>query len=313
MIEYKVTESKKQGEEMMLKSFDELSGKIKETSKTLVVAAPHDSHTLEAVFNAADKLQIRYILAGNREKIISISSELGFSTDPAAIIDCGDDADCACTATALIREGRGDALMKGSLETGVLLKAVLDKEAGIRGSGTLSHLAILEVPVYHKFIGITDGGMIPNPAVGQKADIAKNAAGYYRSIGYKCPKIAAICASEKVSPKMRDTLDAAELQAMCIRGELGNCLLEGPMSFDIAISEESALIKGVSSAVSGDADILLVPDITVGNVLAKGLIYWAGAKMAGCVLGAKAPIVLTSRGATTEEKLFSIMLSVTGG
>ena len=294
----------------MFKSFEELKKNIKSTQKTLVVAAAHDKHTLEAVYAAAEEFNTRFILVGNRERILSLYSELGFSPKNDVIKDGTDDIDCARLAVSLIREGAGDALMKGALETSTLLKAVLDKKSGIRDSGTLSHLAILETPSYSKLIGITDGGMIPSPTLPQKADIVRNAAEFFGQIGYEHPKIAALCASESVSSKMPETGDAAELQEMCRRGGLGDCLLEGPLSFDIAISRESALIKGYSGKISGDADILLVPNITVGNVLVKGLIYWAGAKMAGVILGARVPIVLTSRGASAEEKLLSIMLSV---
>jgi len=294
----------------MYKNFNELTENTKSTLGTVVVAAAHDEHTLEAVFTSAKRLGVKYILVGDKEKIISISSELGHSPSPSAIVDSADDAESARKAIALIREGKGSALMKGILETGVLLKAVLDKEHGIRGSGTLSHLAILEVPNYHKLIGITDGGMIPNPTLEQKADIARNATVFFRSIGYERPKIAALCASETVSPKIQETVEAAELQALCGKGELGDCTLEGPLSFDIAISKESAMTKGFKSEVSGEADILLVPNITAGNVLSKSLTYWAGAKMAGCVLGATVPIVLVSRSASAEEKLLSIMISI---
>jgi len=278
--------------------------------RTLVVAAAHDSHTLEAVYIAAEELRLKYILVGNREKILSLSSELGHSADVKTIVDAKDNAECVDRAVGLIRDGSGDALMKGLIDTKTLLRAVLDKESGIRGTGTLTHLAILASPAYHKLIGITDGGMIPNPTLNQKADIARNAAEYLRGIGYTLPKIAALCASETVSEKIQETVDAAELQAMCQRGELGDCLLEGPLSFDIAVSKESASIKGFFTEVSGDADILLMPNFTVGNVLAKGLVYWAGSKMAGCILGAKTPIILTSRGASAEEKLLSIMLGI---
>ena len=297
----------------MYSSFEELNGKISKVKKTLIVAAANDSHTLEAVFTAAREFNIRYMMVGNREKIMSISSKLSESPDPDSIIDGRDDVDCARRAVALVRDGCGDVLMKGNLDTGTLLKAVLHKETGIRDSSTLSHLAVLETTAYHKLIGITDGGMVPNPTVEQKAEIVRNAAGFFRSIGYRRPLIAALCASEKRSRKMQETVDAAELQVMCQKGELGDCLLEGPLSFDIAVSRESASVKGFTSEVSGEADILLVPNITVGNVLGKGLIYWAGAKMAGCILGARAPIVLASRGAEAEEKLLSIMLCVLGG
>jgi len=291
------------------KSFSELISKTTAAPKTLVVAAAHDEHTLEAVFAASEKLGTRYILVGNREKINAIASELGALPEQSTIIDSADDIDSAKKAVAFIREKSADALMKGILETKTLLKEVLDRETGIRGTGTLSHLAVLEVPIYEKLICVTDGGMIPNPTLAQKVDIAINAAAFYRQMGCKTPKIAALCATESVSPKIPETVEAAELQEMCRKGELGDCLLEGPISFDLAIDKESAKIKGFKSQISGETDILLVPNITVGNVVAKALMYWAGAKMAGCILGAKTPIVLASRGATAEEKLLSIMIS----
>jgi len=294
----------------MYKNLKELSDHITMKPKTLIVAAAHDMDTLKAVYSASKKFRMRYILVGDREKIISFTSQLGYTPDNTTIIDCKEDAECAEKAVALIRQGTGGALMKGIIETGILLKAVLNKENGIRGTGTLSHLAILEPPEYHKLIGITDGGMIPNPTPDQKRDIVINAVKYYRSIGYEDPKIAALCASETINPKIQETVDAAELQDMCRKGDLGICTLEGPLSFDIAISKESAQKKGVTSEISGDTDIFLVPNITVGNVLAKGIIYWAKAKMAGCILGAQVPIVLTSRGASDEEKLYSIMMSL---
>jgi len=151
--------------------------------------------------------------------------------------------------------------------------------------------------------------MIPAPTLEQKIDIVKNAVDYFKSIGYVKPKVAALCASESISPKIQETVEAAELKDICDKGGLGNCLLDGPISFDLAVSKESAEIKGFRSEISGETDIFLVPNITAGNVLVKSLIYWAGAKMAGCILGAKVPIVLVSRGASTEEKMLSIMIS----
>ena len=294
----------------MFKNFDELKNNISTKPRTLVVAAAHDNHTLEAVYMATVKYGIGYIFVGDREKIISESSKLGYSPDDGLIIDITNDEECARTAVSLVKKGDADALMKGLLDTGTLLSAVLDRETGIRESSVLSHLAVLEVPAYTKLIGITDGGMIPNPTFEQKVEIVKNAAGFFRNIGYTRPKIAALCASETVNPKIQETVDAAELQKMCNEKKLGDCLLEGPLSFDISVSRESAMIKKYSGDVGGDADIFLVPAISVGNILAKGLMYWAGAKMAGCILGAKTPIVLSSRGAAAEEKLYSIMLSL---
>ena len=297
----------------MYNSFDVLSDNTITSQRTLAVAAAHDKHTLKAVLTASDSFNVRFILTGDRKKIQSLSSELGYLPDDDSIIDAKNDKECAETAVYLIKQGKAGALMKGLLDTGILLKAVLNKDSGIRDSGTLSHLAILETPGYHKLIGITDGGMIPYPSLPQKADIVRNAVKFYKRIGYQNPKIAALCASESVNPKISETVEAAALQEMCSNGELGNCVLEGPLSFDIAINKESADVKGFVSEISGETDILLVPSITVGNVLAKGLIYCAGAKMAGIILGANAPIVLTSRGASAEEKLLSIMLSILGG
>jgi len=294
----------------MFRNFDELKNVVSAKPQKLVVAAAHDSHTLEAVYMAAGKYKISYLLVGNQEKILSESSKLGYSPDPGSIIDIKNDDECARVAVSLVKKGDAGALMKGLLDTGKLLSAVLDRETGIRDSGVLSHLAVLEVPAYNKLIGITDGGMIPNPTLEQKIEIVKNVVNFYRSIGYTRPKIAALCASETVNPKIQETVDAAELQKMCSTGKLGDCLLEGPLSFDISVSRESTMIKKYSGDISGDADVLLVPAISAGNILAKGLIYWAGAKMAGCILGAKTPIVLTSRGSSTEEKLLSIMLSM---
>lgn len=298
----------------MFRNFEELQTDLAAAGpKTLVVAAAHDRHTLEAVIEAQKRLPVRCILVGNRNLIMETAQALNSVPDTADIVDAGDNADCARKAVALVREGTGNALMKGILDTATLLGAVLDKNEGIRGSGTMSHLAMLESPGYHKLVAITDGGMIPHPTLQQKADIVRNAVEFYASLGFRRPKIAALAAAETPSDKMPETKDAAFLQEMCAKGELGDCLLEGPLSFDIAVSRDSAKIKGVQSDVSGDVDILLAPNIATGNILCKGLLYWGGAKMAGCVLGAKTPIVLVSRGATAEEKLLSILLCLSAG
>ena len=298
----------------MFRDFQGLRAGLEATPpKTLVVAAAHDVHTLEAVYAAEKEFPMQYILVGRRELILEISANLGFSPPSGAIVDGDDEDDCARKAVSLIRDGRGDVLMKGIIKTGRLLSAALDKSAGIRGSGTMSHLSILEISGYHKLIGITDGGMIPSPTLEQKADIVRNTVAFYERMGFHLPKIAALSASETVSVKIPETTEAAALQSMCEKGELGRCILEGPLSFDIAISRESAAIKGHSSGISGDTDVFLVPNITVGNVLVKGLLFWGGAKMAGCVLGAQIPVVLASRIATAEEKLLSIMLCLKAG
>jgi len=293
----------------MYSNFNELQNSLSTGApKTLAVAAAHDPHTLEAVFEAAKVLPMKYILVGDRAKIADISKGLGITLKDEEIVDAADSADCELKAIELIRSGSASVLMKGIIETGTLLKAVLDRECGIRGTGTMSHLAMLDVPAYKKLIAITDGGMIPHPTLTQKADIIRNAVGFCQNLGIDTPKVAVLCASESVSEKMPETEDAAALEKMCKNGELGDCLVEGPVSFDIAVDMESASIKKYPGKITGEADIFLVPTVATGNIFAKSLQYWGGAKMAGCVLGAKVPIVLTSRGASADEKLFSIML-----
>jgi len=297
-----------------LKDFNSIRGSLGAQSPgTLVVAAAHDGHTLEAVFAAAKVLPMQYILVGDRRKILEISSQLGVGPADDVIVDCEDKTGCARAAVNLIREGRGNVLMKGLIETGTLLKAVLDRDTGIRDSGVMSHLAMMEVPAYHKLVAITDGGIVTNPLLPQKVEIVRNAVAFLDRIGLRKPKIAALCAIETVSERMPETLDAAELQGMCERGELGDCLLEGPVSFDIAIEPEAARVKGSKSRITGETDVLLVPNIAAGNVLVKGLTSWGRAKMAGCVIGAKAPIVLVSRGSSAEEKFLSILLCLRAG
>jgi len=298
----------------MFKNFNELKKSLSnDAPKTLVVAAAHDLHTLEAVYEASRVLPMKYILVGDKDKILEISKTLDKIPDEKDIVNTADDIECAKTSIDLIREQKGSVLMKGLIETGTLLKAVLNKETGIRGTGTMSHLAVLEIPEYKKLVSVTDGGMLPHPTLEQKADIIKNAVSFYHGLGAKQPKVAAIAASETPSEKMFETIDASELQKMCERKELGECIVEGPLSFDIAISKESAAIKKHPSTITGDVDILAVPSVSTGNILCKSLLYWANAKMAGCVLGAKVPIVLVSRGATSEEKFLSIMLCLKAG
>lgn len=296
----------------MITDFSVLQARLgKVAPKTLVVSAAHDPHTLEAVFTAAESMPMNYILVGDRRKITGISAELGITVTKDQIYHTESDEESAYTAVKLIRDGRGDVLMKGILDTGTLMKAVLNKQTGVRSGSTMSHCAMLEIPAYHKLIAITDGGMLTYPSIEEKADIVRNAVRLFQNLGQPLPKIAAIAASESISDKMPETRDAAVLRQIIADGQ-NDCILEGPLSFDIAVSKDSAAIKGVESAVAGDIDILLVPNIATGNVLCKSLLYWAGAKMAGCVLGAKVPIVLVSRGATAEEKLLSILLCLSG-
>ncbi|MBC5721325.1 bifunctional enoyl-CoA hydratase/phosphate acetyltransferase [Flintibacter sp. NSJ-23] len=294
---------------MVISSFSALKSRLQHLSpREAVVAAAHDEHTLQAVFSARRDGLIRPILVGRRNEIRSIARSLGEELSPEQIVDAQDDLECAARSVALIREGKGDILIKGMLQTGTLLKAVVHRETGIRASQVMSHVAILDVPRYHKLLFITDGGMVVAPNLEQKGHILKNAVDFCRFLGYERPKAAALCAVETVNPAMPETGDALSLKEAGERGEFGPCIVEGPISLDLATDREAALVKGYHSPVAGDADILLVPAIAVGNVLGKALYGLAGGQMAGVVLGAAVPITINSRGATPEEKYYSILL-----
>lgn len=297
---------------MTIKTFEDLQSRLSSGSpKTLVVVAAHDKHVLEAVLEATIRLPIDYKLVGDKNKIIEISKSLNWEIPPSKIIESSDDQDSAALAVNLIKQGKGDVLMKGILETSTLLKAVLNRESGLRdlgGHALMSHIAVLEVPSYKKLIFITDGGMIPHPTLDQKKLLVKNSVNFLKSLGYTKPKVAALAAVETVSEKLPETVEAAELRKMYRNGEFEGCILEGPISFDLSVNPKVAEIKQYKSEISGDVDVFLVPEMTTGNVLSKSLIAWNGAKMAGCILGVKNPIVLTSRGSSAEEKFLSILL-----
>ena len=296
---------------MELKNFKDLIKKVQKNDsiKRVAVAAAHDEHTLEAVFKAAGDKLVEPVLVGNKEKIEEILKKLNLKYEPANIINTESDKEAAEKTVELIHENKADFIMKGKLQTADLLKAVVDKEKGLRTGNVISHVAILEIPAYRKLIAVTDGGMVMYPNLDEKKQILENSVNVFLAMGYECPKVAVLCAVETVNPKMPETVDADTLKNMNRDGEIKDCMVEGPISLDLTFNKESAEIKGYSSPVTGDADVLLVPNITTGNIMSKALIEMAGATMAGMVVGAKVPIVLTSRGASSEEKYLSLVLS----
>ena len=300
----------------MLRTFEELRQRVGSAARrTVAVACAHDGHTLEAVLRAAEEGILDYILIGRKDDILRIGAELGHTIAPETVLDVATDEEAARLAVQLVREGKADFLQKGLMQTATLLKAVVNKETGIGQGRPMSHTALLEIPGYHKLLGVTDGGMIPNPDLEGKKAIAKNAVDMFCQLGYERPLVSAVCAAENVSPKIIETVDAAALKEAAARGELGNCYLEGPISFDLAMNRASAEIKGYRSPVTGETDILLVPGMTAGNMLVKGLIEFARAKMVGVIIGAKCPIALNSRSASFEEKYNSLLTCalVSGG
>ena len=293
---------------MVIEGFSQLKARPGgQAPKAAVVAAAHDLHTLQAVFQAQRDGLITPTLVGDPERIQALARQLDIPPDRYRLLPAQSDEACAALAVEAIHSG-GEMLIKGMLPTGVLLKAVVDRQHGIRRSPVMSHVAILDVPRYHKLLFLTDGGMVIAPDLPQKRSILQNALDFCRFLGYDRPKAALLCAVETVSPNMPETQDAAALKDEWAKGGFGDCLVEGPISLDLATDREAARIKGYDSPVAGDADILLAPSIAAGNLLGKCMYGLAGGKMAGVVLGAQVPITINSRSAAPDEKYDSILL-----
>lgn len=278
--------------------------------KKISVAMAQDHEVLSAVKHATEMGITDPILVGDKEKIIEISKEINFDLTNIEIIDEKDGTLACRIATELVSSGKAHVLMKGLIDTGVIMKQVLDSEIGLRTGNVISHVAVFDVPTYHKIFLVTDAAMNIAPDLQQKKEILENAVVLAKALDIDCPKVAVIAAKEKVSPKMEATVHAKELADMNKRGEITGCLVDGPLALDNAVSKESAILKGIHSEVAGDADILLAPTIEAGNVLYKALTFLGNAKSAGLIIGTKAPIVLTSRADNEEAKLNSIALAV---
>ncbi len=295
---------------MEIKSLSALVEMAKSKAKRkLVVAAAADLHVLEAVADAQKEGIVEPILVGDKEGIIEISAKIGFDISNVEIIHEPNAVKACVKAVAIIKEGNADILMKGLVSTGPLLKAVLDKENGLRKGGTLSHIAFYETPHYHKLLGITDAAMNVDPEIGDKVHILNNAVEAFHKLGVKEPKVAVIAAVEVVNPKMQATVDAAMLTMMNKRKQIKGCIVDGPLAIDNAVSKEAAVHKGIESEVAGDCDILLAPDINSGNILYKTMGFLGGGLAAAVLMGAKVPIVLTSRSDSDKSKMLSIALA----
>ncbi|WP_342761464.1 phosphate butyryltransferase [Bacillus sp. BR3(2024)] len=287
---------------------DQAAGQPK---KTVAVAVAEDHEVIEAVAKAI-KLQLaQFRLYGNQEKIMGMLQEHGLQTsEHVEVIAAMSSAEAAELSVKAVRNGEADVLMKGNIPTANILKAVLNKEWGLRKGSVLSHVAAFEVPNYDRLIFVTDAAMNIAPDVTQKAAIIQNTVEVARAIGIDLPKVAPIAAVEVVNPAMQATIDAAMLTQMNRRGQIKDCIVDGPLALDNAVSQIAAEHKGIVSDVAGKADILLVPTIEAGNVLYKSLVYFADAKVGALIAGAKAPIVLTSRADSAETKVYSLVLAV---
>jgi phosphotransacetylase len=274
------------------------------------VAHPCEQSALSGALEAGQKGLITPILVGPARRIAEIAKASGIDLGATEIVDASHSHESAAKAVGLIREGRAELLMKGSLHSDELLAAVVSREVGLRTGRRVSHAFVMDVPTYHKVLVVTDAAINIAPSLEDKVDICQNAIDFAISLGLEKPKVAILAAVETVTSKMPATIDAAALCKMADRGQIKGGVLDGPLAFDNAISSQAAEIKGIRSPVAGDPDILLVPDLEAGNMLAKQLSFLANADSAGLVLGTRVPIILTSRADSVRSRIASCAVAV---
>jgi len=274
------------------------------------VVHPCEATALSGAVEAAQKSLITPILVGPKDEIARTAKSAGLSLANLEIVDVSDSHASARRAVELVREGRAEVLMKGSLHTDELMSAIVSREGGLRTGRRISHAFVMDVPTYHKVLIVTDGAINIAPTLEDKVDICQNAIDLAISLGCEKPKVAILAAVETVNSKMSATLDAAALCKMSERGQIKGGVLDGPLAFDNAISVDAANTKGIQSAVAGDPDILLAPDLEAGNILAKQLSFLANADSAGMVLGARVPVILTSRADSVRSRIASCAVAM---
>ena len=294
----------------MIKNFAELveMAKTKETRRVAVAAAA-DKPVLMALKQAMEDGIAMPVLVGNKEEILRIGGAMNFNFDGVEIYSENNPKKSAIKAVELIRENKADILMKGLVSSGDFLKAILNKENGLRKSGTLSHVAFFESPNYHKLLGLTDAALNVEPEFHEKVAILKNAVEAFHKLGIDTPKVAVIGAVETVNPKMVPSTDAALMTMMNKRNQIKGCIVDGPLALDNAVSAEAAHHKGIESEVAGEVDLVCTPDIYSANIMYKTLNFLGGAISAAVIMGATVPVVLTSRSDTDQSKLMSIALA----
>ena len=274
------------------------------------VAGAADLHVIEPVVKGKQDGYIRPLLIGDAEQIVHILRECG--EDPGQgydIIDAKDDEAVCQTTVRLVKERKAKMIVKGLIETGTLLSALLNDDTGIGKTDCVSACGLLELKKYHKLIAFSDPGVNTFPDLVRKAGIIRNGVSMLHAVGIETPKVAVLSSIEKVNPKQKDTVEADMLKQMNQRGEIAGCIVEGPISLDLAIQKEAAEIKGYQSPVAGDADLLVVPDILCGNMLIKGIGYFGDAKDASLILGLEVPVLFGSRGGPIEGKYRSMALA----
>lgn len=292
---------------MVLKDFNSLWEQVKE-KKRVAVPGACDDHTLEAVFEAEKKNVAFPVLIGNAVEIQNKIVKMGYDSLEYEIVEAEDGIPSAQAAVDLVNEGKADLIMKGNMQTADLLRTVVSSKNAFRTSAMVSHFGLVKLSDMPKLFVLTDATMVMHPSLEDKKAIIQNAVDTLRSLGCERPKVAALCAIEDINPKMQETVDAAALKEMAVSGELRNCDVEGPISYDLAMSKEAAQIKGYPCPWCGEFDVLLVPDMVTGNILSKAWSIHTDAILSGMIIGTKCPIAVGSRSATVEDKILSLVL-----
>jgi len=292
----------------MLKNFDALESLLgKSKKKKIAVAMAQDNDILKAVHTAQKQGLAEAILIGSSEKIKAIAEEHGFDLSQFQIVHHEDENKCVSKAVGMVRQGEAHVVMKGLCSTSTFLKGVLDRENGLRTGKILSHLAIFENPNYHKLLFMSDAAMNIAPTVIEKTAIAENAIAATHRLGYALPKVALLSAVEKINESMPSTIDASVIAEMGERNQIKNAIIDGPLALDNAVSKNANKIKNFVSPVGGDTDICIVPNIESGNIFYKSLTIFGNSRVAGVIIGAAAPVVLTSRADSDDSKFLSII------
>lgn len=295
----------------MIKNFDDLLSIVKEQpKKRVIVVKGEDPNTIEACIKANEENIADIILVGETSRIEDLLVSLSKPKDMFRIVHAEGEKEAAKKSVEMIRNKEGDILMKGLIGTEKYMKAILDKESGLLSKGNiLSHLTLIDIPTYDKFLFLTDVAILPAPDLGQKVKMIEYAVNAAQRFGIENPKVAILTANEKISERMPATMEAAVLSMMNRRKQITGCTIDGPLALDVAISTESCRIKGLESPVNGEADILVFPDIEAGNIFYKCCAYFAKARLAAIVFGSDVPCILTSRSDSDESKFLSIVLA----
>lgn len=292
----------------MIKNFNFFEEKISNShKKKIVLVGSEDREALISLKKAYEKGIAEAILIGDKNQTEKLCLELNLNFK---VIHADSSQAAAEIGVKIVSSGEGDILMKGLIKTSILLKAVLNKDWGLRKNKLLSHICAMEVPGVDRLLFVTDGGMVINPNLNEKVEIIKNSVEFLNNLGYSNPKVALISAVEVVNESIEATMDAAILSKMYNRGQIKNCIIDGPLGIDNAINENAAKIKKIKSEVAGSADLLVVPDINSGNFLGKSAVYLSNGTIAGVILGSKVPIIIVSRADDEKSKMASISMAV---